>query len=1128
MIEGLENMKSLKVLNLANNLIQDIKHLRTLSYNSKLEEIDVSSNPLNDNIEVKFLLKNLIPSIKFINEAPLKVDPNIYGYTQTLPNQLHHLHQQRGSIDALDSASVSTYPQRPFYQVKSHEAVENDEEGEEESLSWNQGLPAESLLPVMQGKQPQVNHHPSMMHYFQPQPTQPSHFNLPPPSMSRDIMTNQPEQLDSPPSSLRNHSNDTINLQSSNPPNNNTPAPQTRKSRLPWRKPPNPLPRNWDQMQQSVIGSNSKKKLVQSPEEPPPQVSPSAPPVTQPPLMSLMMQVPPSQSFPPSYPFNHYQSNGWEGPGGNVSQFPEFHNPVNTMNTSMYDMSYMVPAPPPLPFETIGAFSQSNALNHHYGAPPPFHPALEEMSTSTIPPPLESTRSSRWLSPQLSQRHRSTSPDEGKRLKSYIALPFPDVLTTAKKSSAPSSPSNSPNHRNRRHQQQRSSVSPMSTSGRQNRYEKSPETRKAYELSQANVKRLEKQENLPAFIAMTERQKELLDDIRSTQEAARSATASVNGKERKQSPFDRLNKQKIGNTRKATSTSPTADSGGYGAKFRLKTGTVVSKPGNLSRRTRDEKESHTETETSPNLALVPLDKKIITDYEKRHPTPKKFSSTTSRGRERGGTNKIKSQQKKEGKDQEESKEKTKKNQQNQEDKNNNNNNNTKDEELKDKKAEEEGGGGGGGSGGKEEASPYQRFLRLKERINVRYDRDLKKIYDDFHLTEEQVQDLLAATTGVKKVLPVTYQYLPSFEEEIEQAIEGPNHHKSRPTGIPQTHSHHTSSRTSSRPLTVGGGGGRMRTPSLASYNSTMMSLDSLQGTAVSPPPPYLLSSIAAANPTLSLPHNPTPVTSLEQEAFKLSQEIESLKMKKLHEITTNHSIHSINSSERQIPYTQPYHPSQPSPSPTLATIASEPILPSSSSHQNQIYDPRRYSSDDYMNKYNPIQVFNQVTNNQQRSLEYHLSFIQDMLHQKKSPSFNGMTSHHSITEGGGNGSNKENSDDFSTNSGKFVFPSLALYENSPNSRMQSYPTPSTTTMMMTTPMTHVTSKQSQPSPTNSLIRELPILSEEKTSNPEEVMKFIDRSFDHLHSENLNFQEMQQAIESLKQQQLISLQRIQRQ
>ncbi len=1121
MIEGLENMKSLKVLNLANNLIQDIKHLRTLSYNSKLEEIDVSSNPLNDNIEVKFLLKNLIPSIKFINEAPLKVDPNIYGYTQTLPNQLHHLHQQRGSVDALDSASVSTYPQRPFYQVKSHEAVENDEEGEEESLSWNQGLPAESLLPVMQGKQPQINHHPSMMHYFQPAPTQPSHFNLPPPSMSRDIMTNQPEQLDSPPSSLRNHSNDTINLQSSNLPNNNTPAPQMRKSRLPWRKPPNPLPRNWDQMQQSVIGSNSKKKLVQSPEEPPPQVSPPPPPaVTQPPLMSLMMQEPPSQSFPSSYPFNHYQSNGWES---NVSQFPEFQNPVNTMNTSMYDMSYMVPAPPPLPFETIGAFSQSHALNHHYGAPPPFHPALEEMSTSTIPPPLESTRSSRWLSPQLSQRHRSTSPDEGKRLKSYIALPFPDVLATAKKSSAPSSPSNSPNHRNsgrRHHHQQRSSVSPMSASGRQNRYEKSPEKRKAYELSQANVKRLEKQENLPAFIAMTERQKELLDDIRSTQEAARSTTASVNGKERKQSPFDRLNKQKIGNTRRATSTSPTADSGGYGAKFRLKTGTVVSKPGNLSRRPRDEKESHIETETTPNLALIPLDKKIITDYEKRHPTPKKFSSSTSRGRERGGVNKNKPQQKKEGKDQEESKEKTKMNQENKEEKNNNN------EESKDKKEEGEGGvggEGGGGSGGKEEASPYQRFLRLKERINVRYDRDLKKIYDDFHLTEEQVQHLLAATTGAKKVLPMTYQYLPSFEEEIEQAIEGPNH-KSRPTGIPQTHSHNTTSLTSSTPLTVAGGGGRMRTPSLVSYNSTMMSLDSLQGTAVSPPP-YLLSSIAAVNPTLSLPHNPTPVTSLEQEAFKLSQEIESLKMKKLHEITTNHSMNNI-------PYIQPYHSSQPSPSPTLATIASEPILPSSStSHQNQIYDPRRYSSDDYMNKYNPLQVFNQVTNNQQRSLEYHLSFIQDMLHQKKPPSNHhnrGMTAQNNMNEGGGNGSNKENSDDFSSNSGKFVFPSLALYENSPASRILAYPTPTTTMMMMSTPMTNVTSKQSQASPTNSLIRELPTLSEEKTSNPEEVMKFIDRSFDHLHSENLNFQEMQQAIESLKQQQLISLQRIQRQ
>ena len=73
-IDGLETTKNMKHLRLANNLIASYKALRSISFHRNLRELDVSNNPIispkNNNLKVKIL--QIAPSIQILNNTPVR------------------------------------------------------------------------------------------------------------------------------------------------------------------------------------------------------------------------------------------------------------------------------------------------------------------------------------------------------------------------------------------------------------------------------------------------------------------------------------------------------------------------------------------------------------------------------------------------------------------------------------------------------------------------------------------------------------------------------------------------------------------------------------------------------------------------------------------------------------------------------------------------------------------------------------------------------------------------------------------------------------------------------------------------------------------------------------------------
>jgi hypothetical protein len=1030
---------------------------------SHLEDLDLTNNPICENIELKFLITNLVPDIRYINRAPLKVDPNIYGYSQVAPGP--------SRADQHDSFSEITVPQS---------RVRSTGISSEES-SLNNAISAENIGQVMQG-----NHlaRPPTFHAI-PEEEDVEQLDSPPrtrPSSGPPSSSAAPQSISAGPVAISRSKS--ASMASSvptarqatrqgnaspqrPPPPPPAPAPRTispdksidqtsdrRQSRLPWRNPPNPLPRNWNQSNQSIVSSAKKKKLS------------STSTAFDQSLLSVdgpgQDQLHKSRSLDASI---RRSSSGPLDPrlaSESRSLFPESQQDfAATISSELFDAPSTGNNPALSQTGGQSLFTRTQSMDTIYPGD----------SSSTIPvPPNSYNPNSRWISPELNRRNRSKSPED--LAKSYISLPFPDLSTQSKNPRRIGSPTNSPER-----------------GGNVGKFEKSSPTRSSYlwarsmeERHKSFERQREKELTSEAFVTMTEKQEKLLSRIRSPsrdeEEAAgrdsrsssaqrarsrsssghhrgdlndghsidesfapleapdtlkkRSTTASSSSSARKENSFERLHKQGLHHFRRSSrnissysekyehqssSSSPQKKKSSTGKENKQPSSSGGGRGGAVS--------SNASVASASSSALIPLETFLPPKEKEAMKSPK-------------------------------------------------------------------GKNGAAVAPAPDHISPYNRFLRLKEKIDRKYDHDIDKISailgfpDDNRKKNPDGQDSNTANSRKKN-----YEFLKAadrnfnatndpdddFHAAPDEEEEEEEFSASTSTGMSL---HHQREGILNQLRAMDEMSLHQQTVHTApTYSSNMLSLDSLP-----PRPPQhqqqqqqqartvydLLNLLAPVN----YPNggNPQDHSYFEREALRLSQEMEQLKIKKLQEISTNtllssqQSIHDI----RNPVYLQAQH-------------------------------------------HHPVQVLQEASQTQQKQLAHHLHYIRDMLQlardnyagQQDSPSTDQPRPQQVAGE-------------------SMMLPSMAFLPADRSAQVQqeqkalsairaahqpvsSAPPPSAAV--------HAPPSQQQQQPADLKSRSM------------EVLDSINSQFDEMQIENLNFIEMNQAIETLRRNQMQTLQLLQK-
>jgi hypothetical protein len=1242
--------------------------LLTLTFVSQLESIDLLNNPICENSEFKFLITNLLPQIKYINRAPLKVDANKYGYSQIADVKQHHLqHQQQdrpvpfpnlntesGSISEMTFAqrndmfpssssftaqgrtgagASSSVPATMAYKKGSRKG-DSEEEG-----SLNHALSAETIGQMMHGgnnsssnaqerrhhhqqtttargshqqrsktpaspireeteeieqldsppprsvsvlaslqksQQQGSHHHHHEDHQYQQQQQQNYHHQAPspiiPPSFTGinqmdnlhilsslddrppHIQSQQYEQHQqhaqeqeelTPPQGQEQEQQQYSPEELVSPTNKSVLSGTSTNSRLPWRKPPNPLPRNWNQFNQSIDasfnistggGASTTKKQQKG------------------------------LSSASTIDFNSHGHDPAVNSSGKKQNNKRSNSSQRLRNkASFLDQHSLIPEKSSM----LGGLEQSVSADdndyldqeqHDHDGHDPRHQLFRTQSTLTnnagavagsIYPnrttsfdpstvyPIDSTdpsaynpntfnpHATRWLSPEINRRlNRSHSPTEEEErerlLRSHIALPFPEELEKEKKRqrTTPShSPCNSPG---------RSVVSV-------GKYEKSSPTRSSFLWARSQETKYKNYENekekelsKDAWISMTEKQEKILDQLERSastedyhhQQQRRHYSRSNSPRNRKEKPpalllppppssssshhqmrseLDEENdhfsaNETIGITgqRKITSSSE---------KTRAATHERLYKQGiHHFRRSSRKVASYTEKY----------------DLNYHQPTNASSASVASSSPRKRGTVHNSS----------------------------NNNNNSQaliplETFLPAKEEKEESISSSSSSivaaSKCDFISPYQRFVQLKEKIDAKMDHDISKINKILGVPSP-VGKNNSNNNGQKKVKS-NYDYLKSVDanfnenDENEETAEqlrleyqdNGDGNTTITTQFPQQRNSHKTMITEEErqyqkhkeELLSSLRGGNSSTREQQQQHDNMSLLSHRQSTVQSVPS-YTSNILSLDSLPLQTPHS-----LLEREALRLSQEMELLKMKKLHEIGSSSFFA------------------------TTTTVNNG----SYNNHQNHNQSGSQQSKQQST-------ILQEITANQQKQLAYHLQFIQEML----------TSSSSSAAPAPGLGQQADHSNNKLGGSNSMVLPSTAFLTHShPSShtanpakkKEQSQPPPQVqqeqlpvrpAAIKVVTPSSASRPPLPHSSSSHHDTHHRTAIGEEKTSenhhhihhsrnngrrmssttiDSDEVLSTINSQFDSMQIEKLNFIEMNSAIEALKQNQLQSLQLLQK-
>lgn len=1026
--------------------------------------MDLLNNPICENIELKFLVTNLLPDLKYLNRVAVKMDPNIYGYSQILPLKS----KSQGGIPYGDTKSEDTFPQKfdlypalppalpsshpsqyhqtGYYHRNLHSNVNNGLSSEDSS--WNQGLPGEHLgvilhqgIPISQ--QGVGTYHTGNHHYHQ-QHQHHQHYSTTQQKINRTVLNDPnidlisiPEELDSaprpaapyhtvPPPPPPPSQQATVAAQTTAPAPNSHTSPQsttTRKSRLPWRNPPNPLPRNWNETNQSVVSSVKKRKLsTQSTDQSFHTITTHGQNTNH--KTNLLQSFDSFDQQPPvEQPTSSVQKSHSSGSYPVTSQSNSFHQP--RIVEDQYGLA------PETEAEMITNLRRSNSslLNHSnisvVGSQAIFSAGPDPLSSSTI---LQDSvvngnnRNSKWLSPELNRKERSRSPEANNNYRHLIALPLPSSGSPERRRRSPSKHHESPADRLNR-----------STSSERN---PNTETRSSYLWKKANEEKLQKFEHQKekelssqAFISMTEKQEKILEKIRTEQQEhhrkekellEESMDQSVKQAPTTTNIFERLNKQTLHHMKRSSSRSKSVTISNYTEKYTYDTQNNITN-GTASVASSKSHPTKSDVSSSTTASLIPLEKFI--------PAKEK-------------------------------------------------------EEAERKKQEEE-------KKKKDAISPYSRFLRLKEKIDDKYDHDIRKM-NQLLGVEVDEQSENSSKGGGRKSKKSNYSYLKNMETSFTETNVDQGE-----TGGDEYYYDEEPQEEEASPLRLRleefSLASQQQPPSVQSYSSTMMSLDSLGGKD-------FVSSLRSVPHALLDQNNPN-LNQFEREALRLSQELEFLKMKKLHELSTNKLLVTDQSI-------QDFH---------------SPV---------------------YQQQKTPVQVLQEVTQTQQQHLTHHMEYIQEMLKYNQNHSFNDENVANNNTNNSNNNNNtySNSSGDLrktTTNQKEKSIPDKVF--NSSNPPVNSVVFPSTAFLPMQqsssnsrTILSHiqsnVLSSSSAPfidSPTTTTTTRNSALPKKKNAS-EENIDLINHQFDQLQIDNLNFIEMNAAIESLKRNQLNSLERLHKQ
>jgi hypothetical protein len=902
-------------------------------------------------------------------------------------------------------------------------------------------------------------------------------------------------------------------------------------SRLPWRKPPNPLPRNWNQFNQSIDasfnistggGGSTTKKQQKG-------------------LSSASTIDFHSHSHEPagnsSGKKNKKRSNSSQRLR-NKASFLDQHSLIPEKSSMLGGLEQSVSAddndyldqeqhddPRHQLFRT-----QSTLTNNAGGVAGSIYPNRTTSFDPSTVYPIDSTdplaynpntfnpHTTRWLSPEINRRlNRSHSPTEEEEreriLRSHIALPFPEELEKEKKRqrTTPShSPCNSPGR----------SVVSYNNSNVVGKYEKSSPTRSSFLWARSQETKYKNYENekekelsKDAWISMTEKQERILDKLERSasnedhhQQQRRHYSRSNSPRNRKEKPpslllppppssshhqmrseldeeNDHYSVNETSDHRKVTSSTE---------KTRAATHERLYKQGiHHFRRSSRKVASYTEK------------------YDLNYHQPINASSASvasSSPRKRGNAQ-------------------------------NTNNNNNNSQALiplesflpaKEEKEESISSSSSVVAASKNDfISPYQRFVQLKEKIDAKMDHDINKINKILGVPSPVGKS--NSSSGQKKAKS-NYDYLKSVDanfnendenEETEDQLrleyqdngdgnttittqiqQQRNSHKAMITEEERQYQKHKEELLSSLR-----GGGSSTTREQQQHDN--MSLLSHRQSTVQSGPSYTSNILSLDSLPLQTPHS-----LLEREALRLSQEMELLKMKKLHEIGS---------------------------SSFLATTTT--VNNGSNNHQNHHHANSQQSQQQST-------ILQEITANQQKQLAYHLQFIQEMLTSSSTAPGPGQQANHSNYKPGGTNSMVLPSTAFLT---PHHHPNPSSHNANPTKKKeQSHPSPQA---QQEQPPVRPTALKA-PTPSSASRPPLPPPSsprgthhrtanrEEKTNeyhnsqnngrrmssttiDSDEVLSTINSQFDSMQIEKLNFIEMNSAIEALKQNQLQSLQLLQK-
>jgi hypothetical protein len=185
--------------------------MRFFSY-SKLDDLDITNNPMQDiTAETKFFIYNLVPDLKYLNGMAVKTDPNIYGYSQVLP---------------MNTGVAGHFGKVPHYMERQH-----DDFKEVERQTSSKRMQSEMIGNMVQ-QATQMNANNS----FSFTPGIIDQLNA---SNYRPEEIEEIEELYSPTQYMRQRALEQSMMYGDQ-------SVTQKKSKLPWRNPPNPLPRNWN------------------------------------------------------------------------------------------------------------------------------------------------------------------------------------------------------------------------------------------------------------------------------------------------------------------------------------------------------------------------------------------------------------------------------------------------------------------------------------------------------------------------------------------------------------------------------------------------------------------------------------------------------------------------------------------------------------------------------------------------------------------------------------------------------------------------------------------------------------------------------------------------------------------